>query len=149
MPVRTPQGPSTSFAISPAGSIPRSCAKAASRPPSADSPSTARFPSSSAFSDARFPPEIEAGIYFLCAEGLANASKHASASKVDVSVRRADGTVVVELSDDGVGGADLDRGSGLRGLADRIEALGGRLTVESPMDRGTRLIAVLPLSVEA
>ncbi len=67
-------------------------------------------------SDARFPPEIEAGVYFLCAETLANASKHASASIVEVCVRRADAVVIVELRDDGVGGADLDRGSGLRGL---------------------------------
>ena len=102
-----------------------------------------------AISDARFPSEIEAGIYFLCAEGLANASKHASASTVEVAVRQADAVVIVELRDDGVGGADLDRGSGLRGLADRIEALGGRLTMESPTGGGTRLIAVLPLSGEA
>ena len=97
----------------------------------------------------RFPSEIEAGIYFLCAEGLANVSKHASASTVEVSVRPADTAVIVELRDDGVGGADLGRGSGLRGLADRIEALGGRLTVESPTGSGTRLIAVLPLTAEA
>ena len=97
----------------------------------------------------RYPPEIEAGIYFLCAEGLANASKHASASTVELSVRRAEASVIVELRDDGVGGADAGRGSGLRGLADRIEALGGRLTVESPTERGTRIIAVLPVVTEA
>ena len=149
MHARTPRGPSTSFAIWAAGSIRRSCAKVASRRRSADSSSTARLSVVLSISDARFPSEIEAGIYFLCAEGLANASKHASASTVEVSVRQADAAVIVELRDDGVGGADLDRGSGLRGLADRIEALGGRLTVESPTERGTRLIAVLPLVGEA
>ena len=95
--------------------------------------------------DDRLPSEIEAGIYFLCAEGLANAAKHANASRVVVTVRRLDARVIVELSDDGVGGADLGRGSGLRGLTDRIEALGGRLIVDSLPGGGTRLTAELSL----
>ena len=94
----------------------------------------------------RFPLEIEAGVYFVCAEGLANAFKHAMASRIRVTVRHADGAVTVELSDDGVGGADLGRGSGLLGLADRIEALGGWLTIESPAGGGTRLVVILPLA---
>ena len=76
---------------------------------------------------------------------LTNAAKHAEAESVRVAVRCADGHALVEVSDDGVGGADAGGGSGLRGLADRVEALGGRLELESPAGKGTKLTARLPL----
>jgi signal transduction histidine kinase len=93
----------------------------------------------------RLPPRVEAAAYFLCSEALANIAKHASASRVSVSVIPGDRQVRVEVDDDGVGGADAGRGTGLRGLADRVEALGGTLRVESPAGEGTRLIADIPL----
>jgi signal transduction histidine kinase len=93
----------------------------------------------------RYPVEIEAAAYFLCSEALANIAKYASAARVAVEVRAGDGILRVEVADDGVGGADPARGTGLRGLADRIEALGGTLTVESPPGEGTRLVAEIPL----
>jgi signal transduction histidine kinase len=95
------------------------------------------------------PPEVEAVAYFVCSEALANIAKHAGASRVSVSVTSADGRVSVAIADDGLGGADAARGTGLRGLADRVEALGGTLDVESPPGRGTRLAAEIPLSGEA
>jgi signal transduction histidine kinase len=93
----------------------------------------------------RLPEEVEAAVYFLCSEALANVAKYASASSVAVSVAVSDGVVRVEIADDGVGGADPARGSGLRGLADRLEALGGTLTIESLPGKGTRLIGEAPL----
>jgi signal transduction histidine kinase len=98
---------------------------------------------------ARLPAEVEAVAYFLCSEALANIAKHASASRVSVSVRPGDGRVRVVIEDDGLGGADPGRGTGLRGLADRVEALGGTLHVESPAGGGTRLAAEIPLGGEA
>jgi PAS domain S-box-containing protein len=94
--------------------------------------------------DDALPEQVEAAAYYVVAEGLANVQKHAGASRVEVEVRTADGTVIVEVRDDGVGGADVE-GSGLRGLADRVEALGGRLTLTSPAGAGTRLLAAIPL----
>jgi PAS domain S-box-containing protein len=92
----------------------------------------------------RLPNPVEAAAYYLVAEALTNASKHAEASAVRVRVSRGDGAAVVEVSDDGVGGADRRRGSGLAGLADRLEALGGRLECESPAGGGTTLRAWIP-----
>jgi PAS domain S-box-containing protein len=92
----------------------------------------------------RLPAPVEAAAYYLVAEALTNASKHARASSVKVSVRRSGSTAVVEVSDDGVGGADLKGGSGLRGLRDRVEALGGELDVDSRDGAGTTLTARLP-----
>jgi signal transduction histidine kinase len=92
----------------------------------------------------RLPEPVEAAVYYLVAEALANVAKHASATVVSVNVDRRNGQAVVEVSDDGVGGADPARGSGLRGLADRVEALGGAFAVESPPGRGTRLRAEIP-----
>jgi len=86
----------------------------------------------------------QACAYFVCSEGLANVTKYASASAVTISVRSEAGSLVVEVQDDGVGGADHHRGTGLRGLADRVETLGGTLTVGSPPGEGTRLVAVIP-----
>jgi signal transduction histidine kinase len=96
----------------------------------------------------RISPPIEVAVYFMCAEALANVAKHASASTVTVSVTADNAGVAVVVEDDGVGGADLARGSGLRGLADRIGTLGGTLRVESVHGRGTRLAAEIPLGGE-
>jgi signal transduction histidine kinase len=92
----------------------------------------------------RFAPEIEATAYFVVAEMLTNVAKHAQASRAQVAAHRKNGTLVVAVEDDGVGGASADSGSGLRGIADRIEARGGRLTVESPPGGGTRVVAEIP-----
>jgi PAS domain S-box-containing protein len=92
----------------------------------------------------RLPGPVEAAAYYLVAEALTNASKHARASRVRVAVEQADGGAVVEVADDGIGGADLNGGSGLRGLRDRVEALGGTLDVSSPEGEGTTLTARLP-----
>jgi signal transduction histidine kinase len=92
----------------------------------------------------RLPPLVEATAYFVAAEALTNAAKHAHASRVDVSVTAADGFVRLRVEDDGVGGADPNRGSGLRGLLDRVAVLGGRLRVEDGASGGTRLEAEIP-----
>ena len=92
----------------------------------------------------RLPAPVEAGAYYLVAEAVTNAAKHARASHVDVRVGRENGAALVEVADDGVGGADLSRGSGLRGLRDRVEALGGTLEVVSPEGAGTTVRARLP-----
>jgi signal transduction histidine kinase len=92
----------------------------------------------------RLPERVEAAAYFVVAESLTNIAKHAGASAVRVRVQRTDGRAVVEVADDGVGGADGARGTGLRGLADRVDALGGRLHVESPPGRGTVVHAEIP-----
>jgi signal transduction histidine kinase len=96
--------------------------------------------------DERLPEPIEAGAYYLIAEALTNVTKYASASSVRVRVVAGDEWVVVEVSDDGVGGADPAGGTGLRGLADRIEALGGSLEVVSPAGAGTSLRAKIPVT---
>jgi signal transduction histidine kinase len=94
--------------------------------------------------DERLPEQLEVAAFYLVSESLANVGKHAEATKATVEVARAGGLLVVEVVDDGVGGADTERGSGLRGLADRVEALGGRLLVWSPAGGGTRLRAEIP-----
>jgi signal transduction histidine kinase len=91
----------------------------------------------------RFSPEVEATAYFVACEALTNVVKHAGASSAAIGARRDDGTLVVEVSDDGDGGAGLDGGSGLRGLSDRVEAVGGLLFVESSPD-GTLVRVVIP-----
>ena len=98
-----------------------------------------------AASDARLPKDIEAAAYFVCSEALANVAKYASASLARLSVDARDGLLLVEVSDDGQGGAVIGGGSGLRGLADRVDALGGTLSLDSPPGRGTRLSVELPL----
>lgn len=92
----------------------------------------------------RLQPAAEATAYFVCSEALANVVKHARAESVRVSVWSSDGRTCIEVSDDGAGGADPAAGTGLRGLADRLEALGGTLAVESPTGAGTRVRAVIP-----
>jgi len=92
--------------------------------------------------------ELAATAYFVCAEALANVSKYAGASRAVIDVESRNGRLRIAVEDDGRGGADPARGSGLRGLGDRVEALGGTLRVESPPGRGTRLAAELPLEGE-
>jgi signal transduction histidine kinase len=92
----------------------------------------------------RLPEAIELAAYFVVSEALANVGKHAQATAVRVVVARRDAHAVIEVADNGVGGADDGGGSGLRGLADRVEALGGWLEVVSPAGRGTVLTAELP-----
>jgi PAS domain S-box-containing protein len=97
-----------------------------------------------ALGDARLPGPVEAAAYYVVSEALTNVAKYAEASVVRVAVERSDGTARITVSDDGLGGAHPDGGTGLRGLADRIEALNGRLTVDSPPGAGTTLRADLP-----
>jgi PAS domain S-box-containing protein len=94
--------------------------------------------------DRRLPEPVEAAAYYVVAEALANVHKHAGARRVVVRATSDDRRLVVEVVDDGVGGAD-GAGGGLRGLADRVEALGGRLALDSRAGEGTRLLAELPL----
>jgi signal transduction histidine kinase len=82
--------------------------------------------------------------YYVICESLANIGKHARATSATVDIARKNGDLVVEIVDDGVGGADSERGTGLRGLADRVEALGGRLRVWTPRGGGTRVRAEMP-----
>ena len=93
--------------------------------------------------------DVDATLYFLCAEALANAARHARASSVRIGVVRAGADVVVTVEDDGVGGAVPDGGTGLRGLRDRVEALAGSLEIVSPPGGGTRLVATVPAGHEA
>jgi signal transduction histidine kinase len=92
----------------------------------------------------RLPEPVEAAAYYVVAEALANVAKYASADTVWVTVERRNGCALIEVADDGIGGADPAKGSGLRGLSDRVEALGGSLTVESASGLGTRLRAEIP-----
>jgi signal transduction histidine kinase len=98
----------------------------------------------SATLDERLPPAVESAAYFVVMEALTNVAKYASATAAEVTVERHDGHVVIDVADDGVGGADPGAGSGLMGLADRVAALGGRLVVESPPGRGTVVRAQMP-----
>ena len=92
----------------------------------------------------RLPAAVETAAYFVVSEALTNVSKYAHARHATVRVERVDGQLLVEVSDDGVGGASASQGSGLRGLADRVAALSGTLDVTSPPGRGTQLRARLP-----
>jgi signal transduction histidine kinase len=93
----------------------------------------------------RLPEPVEATAYYLVAESLTNIAKYAEASEASVTVRRDGDSVRVEVRDDGVGGADIERGTGLRGLSDRVEALHGTLRIESPAGGGTLVAAVIPV----
>ncbi|HYN70200.1 MAG TPA: histidine kinase [Candidatus Eisenbacteria bacterium] len=96
--------------------------------------------------DGRLPPTIESTAYFVVAEGLANVARHSAAREATVTGRVEDGRLRLVVEDDGIGGADARRGSGLRGLADRVGALGGRLEVGPMPGSGTRLAADLPVA---
>jgi signal transduction histidine kinase len=98
--------------------------------------------------DLRLPAPIEIGAYFVASEALANATKHARASRIEVSLAPCDGSLRLSIRDDGVGGADAARGSGLLGLTDRVEALGGTIDIESAPAEGTSLVVTLPLDAE-
>jgi signal transduction histidine kinase len=95
----------------------------------------------------RLAPAIEAAAYFLVSEALTNVAKHAQADSVTVDVASTDGALVVTIADDGIGGADTRHGTGLRGLVDRVAAVGGRLELSSERGRGTRICARLPTRV--
>jgi signal transduction histidine kinase len=94
----------------------------------------------------RLSERVESAAYFTVSESLTNAAKHSHATELGVSVCERDGTLTLTVTDDGIGGAVTGGGSGLRGLTDRVEALGGRLTVSSPPGRGTALRAEIPCS---
>jgi signal transduction histidine kinase len=94
--------------------------------------------------DERLPDAVEAAAYFVVAEAITNVARYAHANVATVSVERAGDDLVVTVTDDGIGGADPTAGSGLRGLADRVAALEGRLSVDSPAGRGTTVRATIP-----
>jgi signal transduction histidine kinase len=96
--------------------------------------------------DRRLPDSVEVGAYYVVSEALTNAAKHARASVVKVGIETEGANIHLSIRDDGIGGADAAKGSGLIGLTDRVEALGGTLTVISPLGQGTSLQAELPLS---
>jgi signal transduction histidine kinase len=96
--------------------------------------------------DERYPASVEATAYFVIVEALANVAKHAQANAVTARAERRDGVLVVEVCDDGVGGADEAGGTGMVGLRDRVGALGGRVELSSPVGHGTRLRVELPYS---
>ena len=98
--------------------------------------------------DGRLPGSCEATAYYVAAEAFTNAAKHAAASAVDIFIERVDGARTVQVRDDGVGGADATRGSGLVGLRDRVEAVGGTMTLDSPARAGTALTVQLPVTAE-
>lgn len=97
----------------------------------------------------RLPEPVEAAAYYVVSEALTNAAKHAHASVVNVELDTHDANLKLAIRDDGIGGADLSRGSGLVGLSDRIEALGGTLQVTSPAGTGTTLLIEVPLGVDS
>ena len=97
--------------------------------------------------DRRLPPAVEATAYFVVSEALANVAKYASAaSRAEVDARCVDATLRIRVTDDGVGGADPTRGSGIRGLEDRVAALGGRVSLSSPSGHGTVIAAEIPIA---
>jgi signal transduction histidine kinase len=99
-------------------------------------------------STGELPSPVAAAAYFVCSEAVANIVKHANASRASIALRRREGDLVIEIVDDGVGGADPGAGSGLRGLGDRLAVLSGRLIIDSRPDAGTCLTAELPLGGE-
>jgi signal transduction histidine kinase len=94
--------------------------------------------------DGRLAPPVESTVYFVVAEALTNVTRYAGASHAEVEIGRSNGTLVVEVRDDGVGGADPGQGSGLRGLADRVAAVDGRLVVSGASGAGTVVRAEIP-----
>jgi signal transduction histidine kinase len=95
----------------------------------------------------RLPPAIETAAYFVVAEALTNVVKHSGATRAEVSAVIADERLLIDVEDDGCGGADARRGSGLVGLFDRVEAREGKLTITSLPGQGTRVSASLPLTL--
>jgi signal transduction histidine kinase len=99
--------------------------------------------------DARFPEPVETAAYYVASEALANAMKHARASHMEISLAARDGRLVLSIRDDGIGGADPARGSGLAGLTDRVEALGGSIHLDSAAGAGTHITVDLPIELRA
>jgi signal transduction histidine kinase len=93
----------------------------------------------------RFSEPVEVAAYFVASESLANAAKHSRSSRIDVALRMENQRLLLSVCDDGIGGADPGRGSGLVGLRDRVEALGGSLEITSKPGDGTSLVAALPI----
>ena len=98
--------------------------------------------------EARFPEPIEIATYFVASEALANAAKHAHASHIDVLLAQHEDRLLLSIRDDGVGGVDPSRGTGLIGLSDRVEALGGTIKVDSAPGSGTCVVVTLPIATE-
>ena len=94
----------------------------------------------------RLPESVEIALYYVAAEALANVAKYAQATTVEIALSAADGRATLRVADDGIGGADPERGSGLAGLSDRLGAIGGSLSVSSSQGAGTTVIAVAPLA---
>ena len=99
--------------------------------------------------EGRLPSSVEAAAYFVCAEALTNVSRYAQAGHARVTLAQVDGALRVEIADDGVGGADPGKGSGLSGLKDRLGAVDGELSIDSPAGGGTHLVATIPLEETA
>jgi signal transduction histidine kinase len=99
----------------------------------------------SALPNRRLLAAVEAAAYFVVSESLANVAKYAAASHASVGADCSGSTLRVEIGDNGVGGADGSRGTGIRGLEDRVAAVGGRLTIDSPVGQGTLVVAELPI----
>ena len=137
---------SSSCASSPAGSIPPSSRRRDSARPSILLTERSQVPVEvTARPDRRLAAPVEATAYFVVSEALTNVAKYASASHATVSTTCDESSLRVVVADDGIGGADPGRGSGLRGLQDRVAAIGGSLIVESPAGGGTRVVAEIPL----
>ena len=96
--------------------------------------------------DRRLSSAVEATAYFVVSEALANVAKYASATQASVGAACRGSTLHVEVGDNGVGGADASRGSGIRGLQDRVAVLGGRVTIASPAGQGTLVVAEIPIA---
>jgi signal transduction histidine kinase len=96
----------------------------------------------------RLEEPIEVAAYFVASEALANAAKHSTASRIDILLEQRGGRLLLSVRDDGIGGADAARGSGLVGLTDRVEALGGSIRVSSRLGKGTQIAVELPIELE-
>jgi signal transduction histidine kinase len=96
--------------------------------------------------DERLPAHVEAAAYYIASEALTNVEKHAQASAVELIAAHDDGALAIEVRDDGIGGADAGRGSGILGLTDRVEALGGTISIVSPLHGGTTFSVRLPIT---
>ena len=138
-------GARASCGNSPAGSILRSSPRPGLPAAVIDLSERAPVPIKVAVPAGRWPPTVEAAAYFVCAEALTNVAKYARASQVTASVEEIGNRLTIRVVDDGIGGANPADGSGLRGLTDRIEALGGHLHVDSPPAGGTRVMAEVAL----
>jgi signal transduction histidine kinase len=96
--------------------------------------------------DERFEEPVEVAAYYVASEALANTAKHADASRVELTLRQCENSLRLIVSDDGTGGASASSGSGLTGLVDRVEAIGGTIQIDSPEDAGTLVRVELPIS---